>query len=373
MAKVCLVGPCAPYRGGIAHYMALLAKAMARQSDVQVFNFTRMYPELLFPGRTQYDHSETPLDFTSLRILDSISPLSWLKTASAVAKEQPDLVVYQWWHPFFAPAFRTVSLGIRRLAPRAKQVFVCHNANPHERSFIDGALTKIAFAGCDGFLAHSETERKLVEEIAGGKTVLVHQHPRYEAFVPGQVDREQARRELGVSGDVLLFFGYIRAYKGLRDLIEAMPDILATRPVTLIVAGEFYENRQEYESLIERLGLSDNVVLHDRYIANEDVAQYFSAADLVVQPYVTATQSGISQLAFAFGKPVLATEVGGIPEAIDHGRTGLLVPPSDPPALAAETLRFFAENLGPVMSETILEESSTASWDSLADTLLSLA
>ncbi len=372
MAKLCIVGPCHPYRGGIAHHTTLLARALSETHDVHVVNFSRMYPDVLFPGKTQYDESERPLGLDAERLLDSISPLSWRQSARYIRELQPERVLFQWWHPFFAPSYRSVSTLLHRTHPEIRQVYICHNVVPHEGSVVNKTLTRIGLGAADAFLLHSQAERPELEPLAAGRPIAVHPHPVYDQFKDDDLNPERAREQLGVSGDVLLFFGYVRAYKGLMTALEALPAVLKQRPVTLLVAGEFYDEKQDYTDKVQALGLQDHVRFFDEYIPNEKVAQFFAAADLVVQPYVTATQSGISQLAFGFGKPIVATNVGGIPEAIADGKTGLLVPPEQPQQLAAAILRFFDEQLAQPMHDNIIAERERFSWPSLANQLLQI-
>ncbi|MEN9577778.1 MAG: hypothetical protein RJA70_787 [Pseudomonadota bacterium] len=371
MARICIVGPSHPYRGGIAHHTALLGRAMLSEHDLSVINFTRLYPDALFPGKTQYDTSDAPLDLPMARIVDSISPPSWLRAAQRIAEFAPDRVLFQWWHPFFAPAYRSLSWALRRQC-NAKQIYLCHNVVPHESSALNTTLVRTGLAGADAFVLHSQAERPALERFARGRPITVHPHPTYDAFGAQHRNRDEARARLGLSGDVLLFFGYVRAYKGLMTALDALPSILQQRHVTLVVAGEFYDDKQPYLDKIRSLGLEDRVRLFDEYIPNERVGDFFAAADLVVQPYVTATQSGISQLAFGFEKPVLATAVGGIPEAICDGKTGLLIQPLDPAALSNAVLRFFTENLGPQMSENIHRDRTANGWPQLAQVICTL-
>lgn len=362
-----MIGPTYPYRGGISHYNTLLAQELAKQGhQVECLNFTRMYPSLLFPGKTQLDESEEHIGVPSERVLDSLNPLSWRKTGLAAANASPDLAVYHWWHPFFAPSYRGVAASLRRHRRSTRQVFICHNVLPHESSPVDRGLARFAYAAPDAFVVHSTLEEKKLEALAPSKPVRVHPHPSYDVFAGRPLGRERARRELKLDGDVILFFGYVRPYKGLRYAIEALAEVRRRRPVMLVVAGEFYEPRSEYEALIDRLGLRDAVRVVDEYIPNEDVGAYFEAADLVVQPYVTATQSGISQIAFAFGKPVVATAVGGLPDIIDDGETGFLVPPEDSIAIATAIERFFDGDMAIPMRDAILSSRERFSWSSLA-------
>jgi glycosyltransferase involved in cell wall biosynthesis len=369
--KIGLVGPTFPYRGGISHYTTLLARELAGGHEVFVENFRRLYPELLFPGRTQLDESGNPLEVPSRRILDSLLPWTWSAAGRDAARERPDLVVFQWWHPFFALAYRGVIRGLAR-SSRAAVLFLCHNVLPHEATRLDRLLLSAAFARPHGFLVHSAEDRDHLLAFRPGAPVRVAPHPTYDVFARGAPPRAEARRRLGLSGDVLLFFGYVRAYKGLRHLIEALPGILERRKVTLLVVGEFYEKKEPYLERVRRLGVAESVIFVDRYVPNEEVGLYFAAADLVVQPYVTATQSGITQIAFGFGRPVVVTRVGGLPDVVEDGKTGFLVPPEDPGAVRDAVLRFFDEGLGPAMEEAVASGSERFSWNRLADSLLDL-
>jgi len=362
--KIASIGPLAPHRGGIAHYHSLLCRALARTHDVTGIGFTRLYPDLLFPGRTQLDESGTAIDFAGPRVVDSVDPRTWVRAAQRVRALSPDRLVFQWWHPFFAPSFDTIA-ALSRRAEGPRVVFVCHNVAPHEGARATRAVTSLALRAADAFIVHAESERRELEALVPDRPVVVHPHPPYDVFTSGGVpSRDDAKRALGLEGDVLLFFGLVRAYKGLLTLLDALPAVLAHRRVTLVVAGEFYDDRAPYEARLDA-GLRDRVVVHDRYIANEDVARYFAAADVVVQPYLHATQSGVSQVAFACERPVIATRTGGIPDAIADGETGLLVPPDDPRALADAIVRFFDEGLGPRM-ERALRARTPPTWDGLA-------
>lgn len=372
MAVIKIVGPTHPYRGGIAHHTARLSEALAARHDVGVYNFTRLYPSLLFPGKTQFDESGTSIGVTSARTLDSLNPWTWLRTGRQVAKQRPERVVFQWWHPFFAPCYAGVSRTIRVSAPETRQVFVCHNVLPHESTVVDRTLIRLALSNADAFVVHARAEVEHLHELAPQRPVVVRPLPLWDVFKNQNVNREEARRRLGVSGDVVLFFGFVRAYKGLKYALEALPIVLKERPVTLVVAGEFYEDKAPYLDLVQRLGIEAHVRLFDRYIPNEEVAIYFEAADLVVQPYVTATQSAVSQIAFAFERPVVSTAVGGLPDVITEGQTGFLVPPEDATALAERIVRFFSEELGPSMREHVRAAQARFSWAALADAVASV-
>jgi D-inositol-3-phosphate glycosyltransferase len=369
-----LLGPLHPYRGGIAHYGALLARELAREDEVAAFNYRRLYPGLLFPGRSQYDASASPLAVPAPRLLDSLDPLSWRRTADAIVATQPDALVCHWWQPFFGPALGGVLGRLARQAPACRRLLLCHNVLPHEKRRVDLLLARRALARAQGFLVHSESDAAVLRALLPDARLRVHPHPSYEALLDQAPSREAARAALGIApaARVLLFFGYVRAYKGLDLALRALAR-LADPQLQLWVVGEFYEPRARTEALIAELNLSDRVRIVDRYVANEEVGQYFQAADLVLQPYRSATQSGIAQIALAAGRPVLATRVGGLPEQIEDGVSGLLVPPEDPAALAAAIARFFTGSLAETLAPGIAAARARFAWSGLAAALRALS
>ncbi len=365
---IAVLGPVYPYRGGIAHYTARLVRALAEAGEeVLTVNLTRQYPSALFPGSSQEDGSKQPFETVSERWVDSMRPDTWFRTVARLRRRGVKKLVIQWWHPYFAPSFGTIA----RLARRAgiEVVFVCHNVEPHEGTPFDRLALKWAYGGADRFVVHAQAERSKMERYAAGRPVDVVAHPVYDLFAEGALpDAAAARAELGLGAEdeVLLFFGLIRPYKGLEVLLRAMPEILSKRAVKLVVAGECYGDEKPLHALIAELGIGAALKLDLKYVPNEAVATYMVAADAVVVPYLHATQSGIVQVAYAFGKPVITTRVGGIPEVVWEGETGLLVPPSDPAALAAAVERFFAEELAEPFAAGIARRLPELSWEHLA-------
>lgn len=366
-----MVGPAYPYRGGIAHYTSVLAQELSRDREVLVINFKRLYPSFLFPGKTQFDESAEPLDVASARIIDSLNPVSFWVAARAVRAFQPDVIVFQWWQPFFAFAYTAIVLLLGP-ALRGKVVFLCHNVLPHERSPIDTLLIRLGFAQVRRYLVQSNEDARNLLSLRGGAVVKVHPHPIYSTFKRGRHTRESARRTIGVDGRVVLFFGLVRPYKGLGVLIEAF----ARRPelrATLLIVGEFYEKKETYVNRIRDLGIEDHVRIIDRYVPNEDVEQYFVACDVVVLPYLEATQSGITQIAFAFDKPVVVTNVGGLPDVVDDDVTGYVVPPGDPESLANAIARFFTDDVSARMENAVSNAKKRFSWARCGELLFELA
>ncbi len=367
--RICLVGPAYPYRGGISHYNTCLAAELMKRHEVRVINYSRLYPSFLFPGKTQYDESSEAHSVSSSRLIDSINPLSWVRTGFHIASQKPDLVIVQWWHPYFAPAISKIC-SIVRLVCRGKIIFICHNVVPHEQSPIDRILSRIAFWTAHGFLVQSGEDRDNLLKIKRKAAVAVHPHPIYDFFVKSGLSKEDAGGAIGATGrPMILFFGYIRPYKGLRYLIEAMPAIRKEIDCELLVVGEFYEDSGPYRGLVSSLNLGDSVRFVDRYVGNEEVEAFFTASDLVILPYVSATQSGIAQIALAFNRPVIVTGVGGLPEVVSEGKTGFIVPPEDPESIASAAVRFFKEEWAVKMAPHFEEQRKRFSWSSMVSAI----
>ncbi len=367
---VVLVGPAAPYRGGIAHFLHGTLKGLKlRGHRVEVVNFSRQYPELLFPGKTQFEENSDPAAPSTTRILDSINPLTWLKTARHIISQKPDLVVFMHWMPFFAPAYGFVA---KRLRAKGIQVLcLVHNALPHERRPGDRVMSRYFFNACDSFIVMSGAVEEDLRGLGIAAPVIQVGHPVYEHF-GSLMPREEARVQLGLqrTQPVLLFFGFVRRYKGLHVLLESMPAILKSLPdAHLLVAGECYEDDSKYHDLVTKLGLVDQVTLRLEYIPDKDIPLLFSAADIVVQPYISATQSGVAQIAYHFERPLIVTDVGGLAEIVPHEQAGLVISPENPEALAHAVCRFFEEKMGPQLEQGVLVEKEKYSWDRLVDAI----
>ncbi len=369
--KVAVLGPVHPYRGGIAHYTARLARELIAQGhEVLVVNLTRQYPSALFPGSTQEDTSELAFDVPAERWVDSLNPVSWARALRRILAFGADRLVVQWWHPYFAPSFGSIAYGAR--ARGVEVCFVVHNALPHEPSPVDRIWARFAFRAAHRFVAHAEIEADRIRGLRRDARIAVNPHPVYDLFEREDgPSREEARQQLGIKNErVLLFFGLIRHYKGLDVLLDAMPQVAEQTGALLWVAGECYEDLSVYTRQVERLRLSDSVVLDARYIPNEDVTTLMAACDAVVLPYRHATQSGIVQVAYACERPVVTTRVGGLPEVVWDGETGLLVPPEDPPALAAALCRFYDEDLGPGLAEGVRGRVAQFGWARMAEIVM---
>ena len=368
--KIALVGLTHPFRGGISHHTTLLCEALSKKHTVRFFALKRQYPKLFFPGRAQIDDSQNALRVPHEPCLNPMDPLTWLATVERIRRFEADFILLPWWHPFFAPAFGTIAFLARRIG-RIPSCFLCHNVLPHERLPGDQLLLRYAFASASAFVTHSQADRDVLLKIKPAARVLVASHPTYEVFSAGnQLSMEAAKEQIGLQGrKVLLFFGLVREYKGLTYLLEAVPQLEPEDGYHLLLVGEFYEGMERYRRLMDRLADRGQMTVVDRYVMNDEVPLYFSAADLVILPYTSGSQSGVIQLAYGFGKPVVATEVGGIPEAVVDGRTGYLVPPADPEAIARAVRRYFKEDRRDMFSDNITREREKYSWDRMVDAI----
>jgi len=369
--KICLVGPTHPFRGGVSHHTTLLCRHLRRRHQVKFISFKRQYPAILFPGQSDRDCSSEPMRVENVDyLIDSLNPWTWKRAGDAILDYGPEMVVMPWWVAFWGPCFGTIlsRLGERR---DIEKVFVCHNVIEHEARGWKLRVTRKVLAQANRFLVHSSQERERLRELLGpGARIDVAHLPTFTELSGKRWKAEEARAHLEVDRPMLLFFGFVRDYKGLHDLIDAFPDILKSRDALLYVVGEFWEDRSSYLRHIERLGLQDNIVVVDRYIPNEEVGLYFAAADLVVQPYRSVSGSGISQVAFGFDRPVVATRVGSLAEVIRDGVDGRLLDPGSPAALAKTIL----ECLEPVTLQRLKAEACNSkhrfSWDAVVDTLV---
>lgn len=369
--RIALVGPLHPWRGGLAQYLGLLGEALTASGEVRAVTFTRQYPGFLFPGKTQFDPKAERPRFPTEALLDSIGPLSWRRTAAHLERFAPGVVVLKWWMPFFGPAFASSVGPLRRRGTRV--LLVCDNLIAHEPRVFDATFSAWMMRNSDGYLVMSDSVERDLDRLKPGAPRRRVPHPFYAQFDRGRYTRETARAALGLSGEVVLFFGYVRRYKGLDTLLEAWPSVRERRPATLVVAGEFYEDAAPYRALADRAGGDAAVRWMDRYIPDDEVEALFKAADLVVLPYRSGTQSGVTHVAYAMEVPVLTTDVGGLAETVRPGETGLVVPAERPAALADGIVRFFADDLGQRMRPAIAQLKREHSWETLAGHVIELA
>lgn len=340
--KLAIIGPVYPYRGGIALFTTLLAKALEAQGDATlVVSFRRQYPGWLYPGASDKDPSQEALRTPAEYLLDPLSPGAWRQSVRSIAAYQPDGVIIQWWTTFWAPPFAWISHSLRRRG--FPVIYLLHNVLPHEPRPWDAALARLALSAGSAFLAQSPQERARLLKLLPGARLSMSPHPVYTTFAPQEqngdhaASRLQARRQLGLPAEaaLLLFFGIVRPYKGLDVLLAAL-GILRQAGICprLVIAGEFWEGRSRYQEQIQQLGLQEQVDIFDTYIPNEQARQLFSAADLFIAPHIQATQSGAAELALGAGMPLIVTHpvAEGIPPALQTRLT--VVPPASPQALA---------------------------------------
>jgi len=330
-----IVGPAHPLRGGLATYNERLARELALQYRVIILTFRLQYPGFLFPGQTQYSQDPVPQDLEMDVALNSINPLNWLRVGWKYRQMRPDLVIFRWWMPFFGPCFGTFARLLRG-NKHSRLVAITDNILPHEKRIIDRPFSFWFLPALHGAVAMSRSVLSDFQQYGLPQPLpksLYHAHPLYDNF-GAALDRETACQQLQIDPEYryLLFFGFIRRYKGLDLLLDAMAQLSDT-PWKLIVAGEFYEDAKPYEQQIQALGLSEQVLMHTRFIENDEVAAYFCASDCVVQPYRSATQSGVSQIAYHFEIPMVITDVGGLSELVPQGQAGWVCAP-EPQAIA---------------------------------------
>jgi D-inositol-3-phosphate glycosyltransferase len=373
--KVVIIGPAYPLRGGLATYNERLARAFQAAGDeVRIVTFSLQYPNFLFPGQTQFSTEAGPADLDIEVSLNSVNPLSWLAVGRRLRHARPDLVVFRFWLPFMGPALGTVA-RLARSNGHTRVVAITDNVIPHEKRPGDGLLTRYFLSACDGFVTMSRAVLAHLQQLGfSQKPALYRPHPLYDNFGPTR-PKTEALATLGLAPEYryVLFFGFIRAYKGLDILLEALADPrISALPVKLIIAGEFYEDAAPYEALIKKYDLESRLVRATDFIPNERVADYFSAADLIIQPYKNATQSGVSQVAYHFGRPMLVTDVGGLAELIPAGVVGYVVPPTAA-SIADALVDFYAHDREEAFATGVRQEAKKFSWEVMVAALKEVA
>jgi glycosyltransferase involved in cell wall biosynthesis len=369
--KIISLGPAHPYRGGLATFSDRLAQQFSAEGhEVKVFTFSLQYPKLLFPGKSQYTDGPPPPGININRKLNSINPFNWILTGLLIKREKPDILLIRFWLPFMGPCFGTIA-RIAKSNRHTSVICIFDNVIPHEKRPGDTILTKYFTNSIDGAIAMSETVRNDLNIIRRNLPVKLSPHPLFDNYgLP--VDRAEALKKLNLDADYsyLLFFGFIRAYKGLDLLIEAFSDNrLRNRKLKLIVAGEFYEDDTPYKDLIKKHNLENEIILFDHFIKDNEVPLFFSASDLVIQPYKTATQSGVTQIDFYFEKPMLVTNVGGLKEIVPDGKCGYVVKP-EPEFITEAMIDFFENNRMKQFTEGVKKEKEKFSWDKMTASIL---
>lgn len=373
-SKVVIVGPAYPLRGGLSTYDERLCKGFNERGDTaSILSFSLQYPNFLFPGKTQYSTDPAPDNMTIDTAINSVNPLNWIQVGLKYRKLAPDLMVFRYWMPFMAPSLGTIA----RLAKRngkTRMVAIADNIYPHEKHFYDKPCTNYFVNSMDGFITMSQSVLRDLQTLAPDKPSQYIPHPMYDNFGKAW-NKQEAKRKLGLDegSSYLLFFGFIRQYKGLDLLLQSFASSqLKDKNVKLIIAGEYYEDSTPYKQLIRDLHLQDAVIERNDFIPNSEVAEYFSACDMVVQTYHSATQSGVTQIAYHFDKPMLVTNVGGLAETVPDGEVGFVCP-KDPEAIGKALNKFYAENLEERFSVNAHEYKKRFSWDVIIQGLYSVA
>lgn len=328
LKKIIVIGPAYPYRGGNSLFISYLYDILKDKFQVKIYNYRLLYPTLLFPGTTQFDKSEKIIKkVPNIRIINSISPFNWIRVAYKLKKENADLIIFDWWHPFFSFCHFTISLIIKKQYSN-KIIFITENVISHESNFIDQILTKIGLKNASGFLVLSDIVADKLKDIVSGKRIYKSELPIYDCYQnPRTTNIDSLKSVLGYSSKnkILLFFGYIRKYKGLDVLLKAISDLTTSdNSFRLLVVGEFYDDENNYREIIKKFHIENYVYVINRFVPNEEVEKYFMISDCVVLPYKNATQSGVLNIAYGFQKPAIVTKVGGLAEFVEDEKTGII-------------------------------------------------
>ena len=365
--KITILGPAHPYRGGLASIMETMARVFRRRgAEVLIRTFTLQYPSLLFPGKSQTVSTPPPDDLRIVRCVNTVDPFNWLRVGRLIRRERPDFVLLKYWTPFMAPCFGTIARLARRNG-HTKVLCQIDNVEPHERHFVDRPFNRYFLRSVDGFIYMSEQVHRELAAYTDAPA-LFSPHPLFEQF-GSRVDRGEACVRLGLdpAAGYALFFGLVRDYKGLDWLLDAWAKLRREGRIAdkkLIVAGEFYTSEEPYRAQIAAHGLQDDVILHNRFIPDAEVKYYFSAADCVVQPYKTATQSGVTQIAYQFCTPMIVTDVGGLAEIVPDGRVGYVCPPTVE-GVAEAIERIYEPGVLERFRENCVEERKRFSWEEM--------
>lgn len=369
-----IIGPAHPLRGGLASFDERLARAFKEEGhNAEIYSFSLQYPNFLFPGTTQFSDEPPPADIKIRTVINSVNPLNWIKVGNELKKIQPDLIVVRYWLPFMGPCLGTI---LRRVKKNGKTKIVCiaDNIIPHEKRPGDLTFTKYFIKPVDAFITMSEKVLSDLRSLEKNKPAQQVAHPLYDNFGE-KINSTEAKKNLGIEPEqrIMLFFGFIRKYKGLDLLYEAIPYIKQNpelKDLRLLVAGEFYEDAKPYADLAEKLDIKDRLILKTSFIPNSEVRNYLSAADLVVQPYRNATQSGVTPLAYHFEVPMVVTNVGGLPQLVPDGKVGLVAEP-EPKDLAEKISTYFKMGKNHFLPHLIAEKNKY-SWNTLVQNILSL-
>lgn len=368
MKKIVLIGPVYPYKGGISHYTGLMWRALHKKYDITMVSYKFQYPKFLYK-KEQRDYSNDNFKIENTNYwIHTANPFNWISTAHKINRLHPDMVIIQWWHPYFAPCYFIMCKCLKS----TKILFVCHNVFPHKRFPLDRFLTKTALRQGHCYIVQSKMDAEDLQTIIEKPVFKQTVHPTYNAFKLENISKEEARKRLDIETDkkVLLFFGFVREYKGLKYLIQAMPEVVKRLEETeLFIVGDFAgeEDKQQYMNLIQESSVQGNIKVYDGYIPDKEVEKFFSACNLVVLPYISATQSGIVQIAYGFEKPVIVTNVGGLPDVVKDGKTGYVVEAKNSGKLAEAIVNYFRQDMEEKFTEGVRQEADRFSWDRMVE------
>lgn len=370
--KIVMIGPVYPYKGGISHYTGLMYRALAKKHKVKMLSYKLQYPKFLFK-KEQKDYSNKSFEIKDTRyLINTANPVNCVMVASRIRRMKPDLVIFQWWHPYFAPCYWIMEMF---LGKKIKKMFLCHNVFPHERFPMDRFLSKLVLKQGDYFITQSSMDSEDLRSIKKDARYIQTFHPTYNAFKMKDMSKEGARGILDIPSDekVLLFFGFVREYKGLKHIIRALPKIVKEIPnAKLYIVGDFDGDKDRYLELIKEEQVENYIRIFDGYIPDNEVEKFFAACDLVVLPYESATQSGIVQIAYGFRKPVVVTNVGGLPEVVEDGETGYVVEAFNDTQLGEAVIRFFKEDKAKEFEQNVIKEEYKYSWDRMTEVVQKL-
>ncbi|MCG8577915.1 MAG: glycosyltransferase [Flavobacteriales bacterium] len=372
--KIIILGTAHPFRGGLASYNERLALQFQKEGhDVKIYTFTTQYPNFLFPGKTQYSDEPTPKELKIERLVSSVNPFNWLKIGNRIKKEKPDLLIFKFWLPFMGPCFGTIARKVRK-NKHTKIITILDNVIPHEGRAGDKSFTRYFLKPIQGFISMSKSVENDLGLFDKTKPRDFNPHPLFDNF-GDLIPKEEAKKLLKLDSDFsyILFFGIIRDYKGLDLLLEAFSQMnYKEQKLKLLIAGEYYSNEEKYTQMISDLKLQEDVIVVNQFITDSEVGRYFCAADIIAQPYKNATQSGVTQIAYHFEKPLLVTNVGGLPEMVPHGKVGYVVE-KDPSKIASSLSDFYTAKKENDFVKNVREEKKKYSWDLLTKKILALA
>ncbi len=370
--KVAFLSPFYPFRGGIAYFIELLAKEFTKKGiEVKIFNFINQYPNIIFPGKNQFDNSKKSYDFGIERVLTPYNPLTWHKAYKKIKEWNPDLLILKYWIPFFAPSFGYIVSKLKKNT-KVKVFYIIDNIEFHEKWFLGDKLTKYALGKADLLITMSDAVYKDAKRLFPNNAVANAFHPIYKGYNKSRVNKESARDKLKIEKGhfTILFFGFIKKYKGVTNLIRAFHIFKnLVSESRLIIAGEVYGNDKEYIDLINELNLNASIIFHNKFIGDDEVEMYFKAADVLILPYIQATQSGILNIAYDMNLPVIVTPVGSLPDTIKKDGSGVVASSAEPNSISNALYQYYNSDWE-IYRKNIEKVKEKYSWEKLVDFIL---